>query len=216
MEDCFSGFVGVSPTRKSSRYSWILGRKVRAACSCLPDASSTGVYRRVYSAAGVALGDAARVNTSVDGRQAHPSAAWLDGSGFLVLWHGATGERFRTRIYGQRLDGNGQAIGGQIEISRGLEEYEYDPAVIATQKGTFLVAWMLWDKSFPRALRAVELTATGALRPGTGEINVNTFRMDAQYRTFLTTRPGGGVLAVWEGFHERRAGISAQRIALSE
>lgn len=180
-----------------------------------PDGSAAGVYRRLYSAQGVALGDAQRVNTTTAGRQAHPTAAWLDGSGFLVLWHGATGERFRTRIYGQRLDGNGQPIGSQIEVSHGLEEYEYDPAVVATPGGTFMAAWMLWDKSFPRALRALELSGTGA-RLGSGEINVNTYRMDAQYRSFLATDTAGGVLAVWEGFFNKHAGISAQRIALSE
>lgn len=177
-----------------------------------PDASGTGVYSRLYSARGEALGDAERVNTTTASRQEHPAVAHLEDE-FLVLWHGATGERFRTRIYGQRLDGNGQHIGGEIEVSHGALEYEYDPAIVATPNGNYFVAWMLWDSSFPRALRGRELAADGS--PIGGEINVNTFRMDAQYRSSLAVHPRDGVMAVWEGFWNRRAGISAQRIGLS-
>lgn len=175
------------------------------------DGSAAGIYGRLYNAQGAALGDMQRVNTTTAGRQQHPAAGYLDGN-FLVLWHGATGERLRTRIYGQRFANTGQRIGGEIEVSHGAEEYEYDPAVVATPNGTYFVAWMLWDRSFPRALRGREL-ATDGTALGI-EINVNTFRMDAQYRSSLAVDPHDGVLAVWEGFWNRRAGISAQRIGL--
>jgi len=175
-----------------------------------PDGSGSGVFRRLFSAQGAALGDAQRVNSTTAGRQEHAAAAHLDGD-FLVLWHGATGERLRTRIYGQRFSGNGQRIGGEIEVSHGAEEYEYDPAVVATPRGTYVAVWMLWDKSFPRALRGLEMAADGSVL-GNGEINVNTFRMDAQYRSSLAVDSHDGVLAVWEGFWNRHAGISAQRI----
>jgi hypothetical protein len=176
------------------------------------DGSSSGVFRRLYSAEGAALGDAQRVNTATAGRQAHPSAAYLPGSGYLVLWHGATGERFRTRVYGQRLDADGQRLGGEIEVSHGALEYEYDPAVVATPRGTFMAVWMLWDTSFPRALRGHELAADGS--PIGIEININTFRMGAQYRSALAVHPDDGVFAVWEGYWNKKAGISGQRIGL--
>lgn len=176
------------------------------------DGSANGVFRRLYNAQGEALGGAERVNTTTVGRQGRPAAAHLDGQGFLVLWQGATGERFRTRIYGQRLDGNGQRVGGEIEVSHGALEYEYDPAIVATPHGTFFASWMLWDSSFPRAVRGLELAADGSAI--NGEINISTFRVGAQYRSFLAVHPDDGVLAVWEGYWNRRAGISAQRIDL--
>jgi hypothetical protein len=40
--DCFEIFVGVSPTRKSSRYYWIFGLSVRAAVSRFSEAGPTG------------------------------------------------------------------------------------------------------------------------------------------------------------------------------
>ena len=175
------------------------------------DGSKNGVYSRLYSAQGRSLGDTQRVNTTTAGRQEHPTVANL-GREFLVLWHGATGERLRTRIYGQRLDSAGARIGGEIPISFGALEYEYDPAVVATPNGTYFAAWMLWDSSFPRALRGRELAADGSLLGI--EINVNTFRMDAQYRSSLAVDTNDGILAVWEGFWNRHAGISAQRIDL--
>lgn len=176
------------------------------------DGSSTGVFHRLYSAQGTQLGEAQRVNTATVGRQGKPAAAHMAGQGFLVLWHGATGERLRTRIYGQRLDGAGQKVGGEFEVSHGAEEYEYDPTIVATPDGTYFAAWMLWDRSFPRALRGRELAADGS--PLGIEININTFRMDAQYRSFVAVDPHDGLFAVWEGFWNRHAGISAQRIGL--
>ncbi|HYU30563.1 MAG TPA: hypothetical protein VEW48_00235 [Thermoanaerobaculia bacterium] len=176
------------------------------------DGNSPGVYRRLYTAQGVALGDVQRVNSGTIGRQgARPAAGFLPGSGFLVLWQGATGERFRTRIYGQRFDSAGQRIGGEIEVSHGALEYEYDPSIVVTSHGTYFAAWMLWDSSFPRAVRGHELAGDGS--PIGEEINVSTFRVDAQYRTSLAADPHDGVLAVWEGFWNRHAGISAQRIS---
>lgn len=176
-----------------------------------PDGSWTGVFRRLYDGDGKALTEVQRVNTKTASRQAKPSAAYLDGH-FLVLWHAATGERFRTRIQGQRFDLDGARVGNEIEVSFGAEEYEYDPTIVATPRGTFFASWMLWDKSFPRAVRGRELAADGS---GLGEeININTFRVGAQYRSFLAVHPEEGLLAVWEGYFNRRAGISAQRIDL--
>lgn len=174
------------------------------------DGSGAGVFGRFYSAQGEALGAAQRINSTTVGRQGRPAAAHIDGQGFMVLWQGATGERLRTRIYGQRLDSAGQRIGGEIEVSHGAEEYEYDPALVATPRGTYMAAWMLWDKSFPRAVRGRELNADGS--PFSEEINVSTSRVNAQYRTSLAAHPNDGVLAVWEGFPNRRAGIAAQRL----
>jgi hypothetical protein len=174
------------------------------------DGSGPGVYGRLYSAQGEALGAAQRISTSTVGRQNRPSAAFIEGQGYMVLWQGATGERFRTRIYGQRLDTAGQKIGGQIEISHGALEYEYDPSLVATPRGTYMAAWMLWDSSFPRAVRGRELNADGT--PFSDEINISTSRVDAQYRTSLATHPVDGALAVWEGFPNHHAGITAQRI----
>jgi len=174
------------------------------------DGSGPGVYARLYSAQGEALGAAQRINSTTAGRQNRPAAAFSEGQGFMVLWQGATGERFRTRIYGQRLDSAGQKIGGQIEVSHGALEYEYDPSLVATPRGTYIAAWMLWDSSFPRAVRGRELNADGS--PFSDEINVSTSRVDAQYRTALAAHPVDGVLAVWEGFPNHRAGIAAQRL----
>jgi hypothetical protein len=173
------------------------------------DGDATGVFRKLFDNVGIAQGTQLRVNGTTAGRQGVPAVAHREGSGYLVLWQGQTGERLRTRIYSQRLSEAGDLVGDETVVSEGVGEYETDPSVVASGGG-FYAVWMKWDKTFPLALRGVDLDANGA--PAVDSSAVNTFQPGAQHRTFLTVDAAGRVLAVWEGYFERqrRPGISAQ------
>lgn len=179
------------------------------------DGDATGVFRKLFDETGAAQGLQVRVNSITAGRQGDPAIAHQDGIGYLVLWQGQTGERLRTRIYGQRLAESGDLEGGEILVSEGDGEYELDPSVVASGGG-FYAVWMKWGKTFPLALRGVDLDANGA--PAANSAAVNTFQPGAQHRTFLTADAAGRVLAVWEGYfqRQRRPGISAQLLSAAE
>lgn len=97
---------------------------------------------RAFSAAGIPLGtDRLLAEASSIGKVA-PSAAVLDGGGFVATWTEYAPSDGHASLYAQRLDGEGSPVGGTVLVAQGAPYATLqDPAVAALPGGGFLVAW---------------------------------------------------------------------------
>jgi len=96
------------------------------------------------------------------------------------------------------------------EITSGRLAHEMGPVVSPTPRGTYFASWVVWDGSFPREIRGVELRADGT-RVGE-ELQLNSSPLNTQYHATLFGSPATGLFAIWEGFLNKRAGINGLRL----
>jgi hypothetical protein len=171
-----------------------------------PDGSYTGVFARLYDANREPIDVPQRINLDTLGEQKRPSAAALDGGGYLVTWEGTRDGTLRTRIYLQTLDAAGHPAGAERPISSERHSYEMGPAIARTPRGSYFASWVVWDSSSPRDMRGVEINAEGALVGN--ELQLNSCRLNTQYRAMIFGTPATGLFSVWEGFMDRRDGIN--------
>jgi len=171
-----------------------------------PDGSSTGIYARIFDANRKPVDVPQRINLNPAGEQKRPSAVALDDGGYLVLWQGPRGTGLRTRVYLQTIDSTGRPTGVERQITSGRLAHEMGPAIARTPRGTYFAEWVVWDSSFPREIRGVELRADGT-RVGE-ELQLNSSPLNTQYRAALFGNPSTGLFSIWEGFLEKRAGIN--------
>ncbi|MBF0270109.1 MAG: FecR domain-containing protein [Alphaproteobacteria bacterium] len=75
------------------------------------DGSGSGIFARLYSAAGVAQGDEFQVNSFTNLDQSFPSISALADGGFVVTWQSVGQDGSDNGIFGQRFDASGQPVG---------------------------------------------------------------------------------------------------------
>lgn len=172
-----------------------------------PDGSSTGIFGRRFDENRMPLDEPQRLNLDPAGEQKRPSAVALDEGGYLVVWQAPRAGRLKTSVFVQRLDADGRPAGAERRLSSARHAHEMGPAIARTPRGTWFAAWVVWDSSFPREIRGIELASDGT---GIGdELQLNDSPLNTQYRATLFGTPGTGLFAIWEGFVNRRAGINA-------
>lgn len=105
------------------------------------DGDNTGVYARLFSAAGVALGNEFLVNTdTTSGHQQNSTVTMADDGSFVVVWEGK-GPGDKDGIFGQRFDAAGVALGGNFIINDDTGKAQHDAAVSVNDNGAFVVSW---------------------------------------------------------------------------
>jgi len=113
-----------------------------------PDGSGFGVYGQRYDARGKPTGAEFRVNTHTEGDQVEPSVAGLSDGGFVVTWY-SNESPYGGRIHGQRYDAQGNAVGGEFDVSttkngRGANS---EVSVAGLSDGGFVVTWKFRGRS---------------------------------------------------------------------
>jgi Ca2+-binding RTX toxin-like protein len=102
------------------------------------DGEGGGVYGRLFSIGGIAIGDDFLVNTVTANSQDYSSVTALANGGFAVVWH-SVGSTFD--VFLQRFDATGAKVGGQILVSPGAGSEDYYPAVSLLADGGLAVSW---------------------------------------------------------------------------
>jgi hypothetical protein len=180
------------------------------------DASSQGVYVRLFAKSAAPRGAEFRINSTVQGLQRRPAlTADSNTGGWLLVWQGQAGTIKDSHIYGQFLSAAGGFVGPQLRVSKGIAQGQVSPSVAAAAGGHFLVTWIDYQDIFPVGLFGVELDKLGtAIGP---EVEINSAGVNAQTRTSIAVSPNkGSILVPWEGFtaSPNAPVISARRIEL--
>lgn len=148
------------------------------------------IFVQRFDAAGAALSEKVRVNTTTAGMQRRPRLI-ARGGGFLIVWEDGAAKG----IVGRALDGAGLPVGSEIQVSAGAAQRA---AAAANAQGRVLVVWEGSDGSgsgiFGRVFDA-------AAKPIGGEFLVNTITQDRQARPTVAAGTNGAFLVAWQGEH---------------
>jgi hypothetical protein len=178
------------------------------------DASSQGVFVRLFSKTAAPQGAEIRVNTTVAAQQIRPAlTADPNAGGYLVVWQGQSASNVQvSHIYGQFVGVGGSLVGPEFRAAQGVAKAQLAPSVASIAGKHFLLTWLDYQDWFPVGLYAVEMDKLG--REVGAEVQVNTKGINAQSRTSIALSPLGGVLLPWEGFTSgpNAPVISARRI----
>jgi hypothetical protein len=177
-----------------------------------PDASSQGVFVRLFDRSASPRGAEFRVNSTVAGLQRRAAIAFDPNTGgYLVVWQGQAGSIKRSHVFGQFLGAGGNFVGPQIQVSKGVGTAQISPSVTGVD-GHFLVAWVDYSDIFPIGVFSVELDRLGNAIGA--EVEINSAPINAISRTSIAVSQQGDVLIPWEGFtsNPNSPGIAARRV----
>jgi len=105
----------------------------------IPD--GVGVYRKLYSAGGGAVGAEELVNTTTSGPQTTPSVA-ADGAGnFVVTWDNLSQDGDGWGVFAALVDSSGNAVGSEFQVNTYTTNHQFYSSVAASDDGSFLVVW---------------------------------------------------------------------------
>jgi hypothetical protein len=145
-----------------------------------------------------AVGSEFRVNTTVRS-QGSPSVAGNASGEFVVVWHGGNTEGYRYfyTIFGQRYDGQGQALGAnfRVRFDRRKSDQHADVAVHPT--GHFVVVWDTSSLVGPDAIYGRRYDSSGA--PLGGVFQVNSYTTSGRDFPSVATDAAGNFVVVWRG-----------------
>ncbi|NEQ21970.1 MAG: tandem-95 repeat protein [Microcoleus sp. SIO2G3] len=105
------------------------------------DGSSWGVYAQRYNAAGEALGQEFRVNTSTSGSQLYSTVAMDADGDFVITWSSSAQDGSGYGVYAQRYNAAGQAIGGEFQVNTYTNNSQRFSNVAMDGDGDFIVNW---------------------------------------------------------------------------
>lgn len=175
------------------------------------DGSGYGIYGRMLSSGGNLAGPEFQVNQYSTDNQAQPAVVALKGGGYVVTWASSGQVEGSQAVIGQRLDTQGNLVGGEFIVNTYQPDAQSWPAVTALADGGFLIAWQsAGQDDFGLGLYGQRYDGSGAAIGS--EFALNQRNSGDQQMVALGARTDGGWIAVWET--ERSDGImtSSNRI----
>jgi hypothetical protein len=104
--------------------------------------SEGDVYARVQNAQGVFTGDEFQVNSFTDGSQENASVEGLANGNAVVVWESDDQDGSRKGVFGHVVGSDGNKVGEEFPVNQNSLQNQRDPEVIATEDGSFIVAWV--------------------------------------------------------------------------
>jgi VCBS repeat-containing protein len=176
------------------------------------DGSSTEIYAQRYNAAGVALGDEFRVNTTTANSQYHSTVAMDSDGDFIVTWSSLSQDGSGWGIYAQRYNVAGVAVGGEFLVNTTTANSQLLSTVAMDARGDFVVTWQsLGQDGDGDGIYAQRYSAAGVAQGG--EFRVNTTTANYQWHPTVAMDAAGGFVVSWSSDNQDGSGfgIYAQR-----
>jgi hypothetical protein len=179
------------------------------------DGSSRGVFGRVFSNTGGALGDEFQVNAYTLFDQQGPVVAASTAGDFVVVWRsqGQLGLPNQYDLLGRRISSGGAPLAGefQVNIHGSTLVSPSSPSVAATGDGEFVVAWHVFGDGSNYGIFARRFSSAGA--PLTGELQVNRYTVGHQLGASVAADSAGGFVIAWNSFTQDGSfyGVFGQR-----
>jgi hypothetical protein len=168
------------------------------------DEAGSGIFARLYDAAGTPRGEAFAVAAASTGARWNPAVAVEAGGGFVVAWRDVSWEpEARYRVMARRYGADGIALDAAFPVSPEAAPWVAPPSVAADARGRFVVAWTaealdadgqettpvyarVYDPADPAAAAADPVRVDGSPRGG-------------QDVAVVAGAPGDAFLALWHG-----------------
>lgn len=160
--------------------------------------SEPGIAARLFDGSGLPVGDDFAVSSSTTGLQAGPSAASIQGGGFVVTWAdegGADGSG--DGIRGRLLDSNGTLLGGEFQVNSYTTGDQVTPSAARYGLGGFVVVWSGSGPGDPGGVFARRFDSGGS--PLGAELGVNDFTTGSQILPRVGVGGSGAFVIVWSG-----------------
>jgi hypothetical protein len=136
------------------------GNVVLVWTSNLQDGSASGVFGRLFDAAGAPRGADFRVNTTTAGDQWNGRVASDAAGDFVVVWQGPGVGQSDVDVFGQRFNAAGVKQGGEFRVAAAAG-VQAEPDVAMDAAGNFVVVWRRNNVSGPPDLRLQRFDAAG-------------------------------------------------------
>lgn len=111
------------------------------------DGSSSGIFARLFDAAGSELGDPIEVNSFTTGEQREARVAADAEGNFVVVWQSTNQAGGPRSIHGQSFSVAGTRRGGEFLVSSDPDDVKILPGVSMSSFGEFVVSWVSWPTS---------------------------------------------------------------------
>ena len=167
------------------------------------DQASTSVKGQMVRIDGSLLGGEFLINTQTAKSQGWPSAAKLDGGGFIVVWQDMSrtlGDDKGASIKGQLLAADGAKVGGEFLVNTSVNGDQFLPQVTGLHGGGFAVCWAdagaSASDSSGLSVKAQAFDAAG-VKVGT-EALVNTQTAGNQSVPVLAGLANGNFAVAWQ------------------
>ena len=139
------------------------------------DGSSWGIYGQRYTATGAKAGAEFRVNSTTSNAQSYPVIAATTDGGFVTAWLGSDAAGKSTGIRAQRWTAAGVRAGTEFRVDTTVGSKQSAPAIAASPKGGFLVAWVSnTGAGTTYVVRSQAYAATGKKLGGEVRVNATT------------------------------------------
>jgi hypothetical protein len=106
------------------------------------DGSGDGIYARLFSSTGLALGDEFQVNSYTMDNQNRPFIAVLTGGDFVISWQSSGQDGSGDGAYARRYASSGKPLGDEFQINTYSLGNQEHPIVAALTGGGFVFTWM--------------------------------------------------------------------------
>ncbi|MBI5577460.1 MAG: hypothetical protein HY896_14000 [Deltaproteobacteria bacterium] len=160
------------------------------------DGSGYGVYSRIYDPDGNPAGSEFRVNSTTFADQMAPSAATLDGGGFVIAWMSWPQDGSVNGIFARRYDSSGTALGNDFQVNTYWQNQQMQPDVAALDSGGFVVTWnSVGQDGSGYGVYGQRYDADGN-RAGV-EFPLHTITAGTQDMPAVAALDGGGFIAAW-------------------
>ncbi|OCQ21395.1 hypothetical protein A7985_12320 [Pseudoalteromonas luteoviolacea] len=160
----------------------------------------TGIFAKLYSAAGTPIGQEFLVNTFTTGYQRYSSVAALHDGGFVVVWVNLMSDPANPQgIYAQRFHADGTKNGEEIQIDAGSDYRQEYPNVSTVDTGGYVITWYS-EQNIPDDEQRIILTQRFNADGGaaTEKIRVNTSADEVLNKPQVTVQRDGSILVTWQ------------------
>jgi hypothetical protein len=175
-----------------------------------PDASSNGVFARLYDAAGAPASGEIAVPTAA-ASQSTPTVG-AQGTGFVVAWTSYSQDGSHNGVFAQRFSGAGAPSGGELAVNTQTADSQAFPTLASDELGNFVVVWesFLQDGSMSGVF-GQRFTAAGARRGA--EFQLNTFVTGTQAEVSVGSDTAGNFVAAWSSLGQDNSsyGVAGRR-----
>ncbi len=178
------------------------------------DGSAYGIFARLFSSAGVAVGLDFQINSRTTSSQSRPAVTREATGAFVVTWSSGSQDGQGFGIFARRLSSTGGVFGVEFQVNTHTITDQFMPAIASDLDGDFVVAWQssLQDGSGDGVF-ARRFSSAGV--PLGAEFQVSLHTEDTQRLPAVAMDSDGDFVVAWQsqGQDGSNYGVFARRFS---